>query len=141
MLERARQSLAEKRRAIETDLGGASALSTVQRDAVERLIEVDLMAQSLAAELLVSGIFTHRGKVRSAFAAFLQLLDRWQRLAVLVGVERRAKPIDLAHLLSRRQRPQDSSGALASPAITPDTGDALEAGPDGDATSSSGGLT
>jgi hypothetical protein len=136
VLSEARAALAEKRTSIEADLGGADALSTVRRDAVERLLEADVMLQSVANGLLAKGLFTPRGKTRAAFGAFLQLLDRWQRLAVLVGLERRSKRVasldDVARdILARRaERPAEASTASDDANVDPAVVDLPTSQPD-----------
>ncbi|MGE0361461.1 MAG: hypothetical protein AB7H93_12160 [Vicinamibacterales bacterium] len=85
--------LAEKREAIEQDLGGADALTELQRDLIERYTQLELIAHRLA-EVVVAAPLTAKGAKRAALSAFLAVTDRQQRLAMTLGLERRSRPIN-----------------------------------------------
>jgi hypothetical protein len=60
----------------------------------------DLLIESMAANLEVGGILTAKGKARAAVKLLLALMDRRLRLATTLGLERRARHVDLARKLS-----------------------------------------
>src|SRR5437773_10109100 len=65
----AADALAEQRKEIETDLGGADALTRIQRDLVGRYVETTSMASWLAGNLVATGVLTARGRARQALNA------------------------------------------------------------------------
>lgn len=79
------------RAALETDQGGRDDLPTIRAGYVQRLTEAEALCRLLGADLLARGIFTKRGRTRSTFAAFLQAVATWDRLAQRLGMERRQK--------------------------------------------------
>lgn len=85
--------LAEKRAAIEADLGGAEALTELTRDLIARYVQMELVAERLAT-VVVAAPLTAKGAKRAALAAFLAVTDRQQRLALTLGLERRSRPIN-----------------------------------------------
>ena len=87
-------ALAEQRQEIETDLGGPGELTRIQRDLVGRYVETASMATWLAGNLVADGVLTARGRARQALNAYLGLLDRQHKLAVALGLERRARHVD-----------------------------------------------
>jgi hypothetical protein len=80
LLDEARAWLLEKAQALEADRQ-----HIVMRDSHERYLELDLLTRHLAARLMAEGVFTHRGRVRSTFGAYLQVVDRWHRTATLLN--------------------------------------------------------
>ena len=91
-----RATLAAKRAAIASDLGGEGNLTQLQRDLIDRYVEVDTVADYLAGTLVATGALTPRGRSRAALTAYLQVLDRQHRLASALGLRRQAKDLDLA---------------------------------------------
>lgn len=87
-----RQTVEEFRAAVIADRGGASELSTLEAAYIRRLSEVETVTRLLAADLAQRGLTTAKGRVRSTFSRWLEALDRWDRLAQRVGVQRVAKP-------------------------------------------------
>ena len=85
--------LAEKRTAIEADLGGAEALTELTRDLIARYVQLEMVASTLAANVVTAPL-TAKGARRAALAAFLAVTDRQQRLAMTLGLERRSRPIN-----------------------------------------------
>lgn len=83
--------MVEFRQAVEADQGGADQLSAIAAGYVRRLTELETIAQLLAGDLAARGLFTARGRMRSTYAAFLQTLDRWDRYAKTLGLERKSK--------------------------------------------------
>lgn len=100
----ARAALAEQRRAIEDDLGGADGLSQVTRDLIGRYCELRLIADFLAHQLATVGPLTGKGRTRAATTAYLAVVDRQNRLALTLGLERKAKRVpSLAEVMDGRQ--------------------------------------
>lgn len=106
----AAQDLRER---LERDRGGADALSEVKRLAVGHLAEAELVLSHLGNDIARKGLMTPGGRMRPAFGAWCQALDRWQRLAGLVGLERVTKdatPTIEAWLTSIESTAQDGAG-------------------------------
>ena len=85
--------LAEKRAEIERDLGGVENLSVLARDLASRYLELCTVADYLGGKLVTQGPLTPKGNQRAALSAYLGVVDRLHRLAMALGLERRAKPI------------------------------------------------
>lgn len=88
-----RLSVEDFRDGIVRDLGGAEELSTIMHGHVRRLGELETTCRLLASHLAQHGIFTPRGRVRSAYTQWLLTLDRWQKVAERIGVERKLKSV------------------------------------------------
>jgi hypothetical protein len=84
--------LRERRETLQRDLGGE--LGLVKADSADAYLVTVLLTESLAQNLLAHGVLTPKGKTRAAMSAFLQVLDRQVKLATLLGLERRTKPVD-----------------------------------------------
>ena len=79
----------ERRAEIVRDLGEElSALAVGQVDAYVRL---EIVSDFLWSNLVDQGVLTGKGRQRAALSAWLQVVDRQHRLAVALGLERRAK--------------------------------------------------
>ena len=94
LLEVPELALAHRERtdALVTDLGGIAGLSVSAAALVAELARLQLVTESLGADVLRHGVLTGRGRTRAAVSIYLQVLDRQQKLAQLLGLERRAKP-------------------------------------------------
>ena len=117
-----REALDEKRAAIASDLGGEDTLSQLQRDVLDRYLDLDGLAAFQAAELSRNGMVTAKGHARALFSAFLQTTDRQVKLAQLLGLERRERQVDsIADYLDRlsheagQARPVDAGEAIVEP--------------------------
>ena len=100
----ARAVLAEQRKAIEDDLGGNEALSALTRDLIGRYVELRLVADFLGHQLATVGPLTGKGRQRAALTAYLAVIDRLNRLALSLGLERKAKRVpSLAEVLDERR--------------------------------------
>jgi hypothetical protein len=84
-----RDELAAFRAALMADQGGASELTAIRAGYVQRLSEVEACLRLLAEDLRTRGLMTKRGRVRSTYDKLLQTIDRWDRLAQRLGMERR----------------------------------------------------
>jgi hypothetical protein len=88
-----RLSIDDFREGIVRDLGGAEELSTIMHGHVRRLAELETTCRLLAGHLAQHGIFTPRGRVRSAYTQWLLTVDRWQKVAERIGIERKLKSV------------------------------------------------
>ena len=97
---------AEEVAAIETDLGGAAELSALQHASVREAARLEVILGALGGELLDHGVLTGKGKCRAATTIYLQVLDRFVRVAATLGLERKAKqiPTDPAAYLAQLQQ-------------------------------------
>ncbi len=84
-------AIAGKREELLKHLGGEP--SMIQADLVTDYARVDILIESVAANIEVGGIFTPKGSARAAVSLLLTLLDRRLRLATTLGIERKAKPV------------------------------------------------
>jgi hypothetical protein len=82
------------RSALEADQGGREELTTICNGYVGRLTEVEGLCRLLRADLMEHGIFTKKRRVRSTFAAFLTAVEKWDRLAQRLGMERRTRRVN-----------------------------------------------
>lgn len=89
----AAQALAERREAIQEDLGGQEQLSTIAQDTVERYVVGEALLQWMEKNLLAEGVLTGKGKRRAMHSAYLQQLDRVARLGALLGLEREPREV------------------------------------------------
>lgn len=87
-------ALRERQNEIENDLGGSDKLSALARDLVGRYLQLDLHASFLATLLQRAGALTGKGRTRAALSAWLSIIDRQERIAARLGIERRAKPVE-----------------------------------------------
>jgi hypothetical protein len=90
----AREALAERVAAIVADLGGAEALTALADGMVERHARLELVDDYLFANVQRLGPLTGKGRTRAALTAWLAVVDRLQKSAMALGLERRAKPVN-----------------------------------------------
>lgn len=81
-----------KRDEIIRDLGGD--LAIIKSDLVTDYARTDVLIESVARNIEVGGIFTPKGSSRAAVTLLLSLMDRRQRLAQALGLERHVKPVN-----------------------------------------------
>lgn len=79
--------------AITADLGGMSQLSAVQVPLVAELARLQLVTDSLGADVLARGTMTGKGRTRAAVTLWLTCVEKQQRLAQLLGLERRSRSL------------------------------------------------
>ena len=77
---------------ITADLGGENELSALQRASVREVARLEVIVAALGNELLEGGVLTPKGAGRSATFVYLQVLDRFMKMAGTVGLQRRPKP-------------------------------------------------
>lgn len=58
-----------------------------------RLTELETVARLLASDLAQRGLLTAKGRVRSSVSKWLEVLDRWDRFAQRIGVDRRPRQV------------------------------------------------
>ncbi|SRR5712692_2038337 len=103
-----RQSSNELVEGIVSDLGGLDNLTAIQRGYIELLRDTNICRQLLVGHLIERGLFTPRHRVRSAYSKLLETIDRWDRLAMRLGTDRRAKQVPTidefaAHVLEHQR--------------------------------------
>lgn len=79
--------------AIVADLGGLEALTTVAAGMVERHARLELVDDYLFSNVQRLGPLTGKGRTRAALTAWLAVVDRLQKSAMVLGLERRARKI------------------------------------------------
>ena len=90
----ARAALKDRVAAIVGDLGGPDVLSTLAAGQVERHARLELVDAYLWANLERLGPLTGKGRTRAALTAWLQVVDRLQKSAMALGLERRQRPVN-----------------------------------------------
>lgn len=95
-------AIAGKREEIAQHLGGEPSL--IQSDLVTDYARLDVLIESVAANIEVGGIFTPKGRSRAAVTLLLALMDRRLRLATTLGIERKTKQIDLAQVFAKQEQ-------------------------------------
>jgi hypothetical protein len=76
-----------------TDRGGADQLSAIEGAYCRRLAELEAVVRLLAADLAQRGLTTPKGRVRGTFNRWLEALDRWDKYATRLGIERKARQV------------------------------------------------
>ena len=84
-------AVAAARAELRDDLGD---VGVIKASAADRFVELDAIANYLSGRLQVEGPLTAKGRTRALLSAYLSVVDRQVKLAQLLGVERRAKPVD-----------------------------------------------
>lgn len=92
--EELREYVTQLKAGIVADLGGEAALSTLERAYVDRLGDVEITLQLLAADIARRGLLTHNGGVRRVYERLLSGIDRWDRLAQRIGLARRTRHVE-----------------------------------------------
>lgn len=90
----ARAALAERTSAIVADLGGHEALTALAAGMVERHARLELVADYLFENVQRLGPLTGKGRTRAALTAWLAVVDRLQKSAMALGLERKSKPVN-----------------------------------------------
>lgn len=79
--------------AIVRDLGGDDVISALLGGQVERHVKLELVEATLWANLQAHGTLTGKGATRAAANLWLQVVDRIQKSAAAMGLERRARKV------------------------------------------------
>lgn len=90
------------------DRGGQDALSTIERGYVGNLATVATMLRLLTDDISARGMFTRGGTPRRSYTAYLAGVDRYDRLAQRIGVERRARRLNIAQQFAEYHREQST---------------------------------
>ena len=96
-----------------SDLGGSEAVGVVKRNLAMRFVQLTVIADTLADNLVRNGILTPKGKQRAALTVYLLVVDRLARLATPLGLERHVKRVPSIQdfLAQRHQHPNTPEGA------------------------------
>ena len=96
LLERAdvQAAMQSERDAVERDLGGDP--TTIKSNLTTAYVQAKTIRESMFEQMSRTGV---KGQ---AFARFLAVLDREMRLAALLGLERKAKPMDTIAAIMRQ---------------------------------------
>jgi hypothetical protein len=87
-----------------SDLGGDSELSTLERSYVRKLGDLEITIRLATSDIARAGMLTPGGRVRDSYTALLSGIDRFDRLAMRLGLKRRAKPAaTLAEVLAAHE--------------------------------------
>ena len=105
-----RSALAEKHAAILADLGGEAQCSQLQLDLLDRYLELDTVASWLGGHLVADGPLTAKGRARAALSAYISVVDRVQRVATALGLDRQQKRVSLAEYIASRPESPDADG-------------------------------
>lgn len=90
----ARAALSERVNAIVSDLGGPDALSAIAVGQVQRHARLELVDGFLWANLQQHGPLTGKGRTRACLVAWLSVVDRLQKSAMALGLDRRSRHVD-----------------------------------------------
>jgi len=88
-----RQNADELIAGILVDLGGVDELSTLEKETVRMLADVQISARLLMNEMATNGLFTPGRNVRQVYDKWLQAVDRFDRLSQRLGLGRRARSV------------------------------------------------
>ena len=104
--EAVRAELEAIRAGVVADQGGDAELSTLRAELVDRVVSTIGVCKLLERDLAERGPFTPRGRVRSVYTAWLQAVDRLDRLSSRLGLDRRAArvPTLSSYLAERKER-------------------------------------
>jgi hypothetical protein len=69
-------------------------LSTLEHAYIEKLGDIDVTIRLLTSDIAANGLLTPGGKVRHVYDRLLAGLAAFDRYAVRIGVERRAKRVE-----------------------------------------------
>lgn len=87
-----------------SDQGGPSELTAIRGGYVRRLTDVEAMLHICAKDITTKGFFTAGGAARATVNTFMSLLDRWDKLASKLGMDRRQKRVaSLEDFLTQRE--------------------------------------
>lgn len=89
---------------ITVDRGGAADLTTLERSYIQKTGSLEICLHILVNDIATNGLLTPGGKVRDVYDKLLAGLDRFDRYAQRIGIERKAKRVDLARVLSGLDR-------------------------------------
>jgi hypothetical protein len=91
--ETLRQSADDMAAGIIADKGGVENLTTLQREFINQLRNLRIMADLLAHDLVARGLHTKSGRVRSSHSKLLETLDRLYRFGQAIGPGREPRQV------------------------------------------------
>ncbi len=97
-----RVTVEEFREPVISDQGGLEELSAVRAGLARVLVDCEIARRLLMNEVVRRGIDSRPG--RAALQLWLAATDRWVRVAVTLGIERRAREIPFARTADARAR-------------------------------------
>jgi hypothetical protein len=92
------------REGVIADRGGESELSTLEHSYIEKLGDIDVTIRLLTRDIATNGLLMPSGRVRDVYDKLLAGLAAFDRYAQRIGLERRAKHIDLAAAFAAQER-------------------------------------
>ena|SRR5579872_3023507 len=102
-----RHHLRQRVDAIVADLGGD--VGEVRREMIERFVELTAVADHLIENIIDHGVLTAKGRGRAASSSYLSVIDRLERLARTIGLERRRKHLTFAEQLRQAARENEAA--------------------------------
>lgn len=87
------------------DQGGVDELSAVRAGLCRMLVDAEVGRRLLMQQVVKHGIDSKPG--RAAYDRLLATMDRWQRVAVAIGVERKQRPVTFAQAVVHASRTTD----------------------------------
>lgn len=97
-----RVSVDEFRDALIADQGGLDELSAIRAGLCRVLVDCEVGRRLLMTEVVKKGIDSKPG--RAAYDRLLNTIDRWQRIAAMLGLSRRARPVSPSEALMREPK-------------------------------------
>jgi hypothetical protein len=79
---------------VTSDLGGAEQLSAIKKRYITRLAQLDTILSLTMGDMAIRGMLTPQGKMRSTAEAFFKAIDRFDKIARQLGIERLSKKIN-----------------------------------------------
>jgi hypothetical protein len=89
----ARQARQERIERMLVDLGGADELSQLSLGLVDRAAQLSVMLDTYEQDFERRGMWTATGRQRASVTVYLAILDRYDKLAMRLGLERRKKDV------------------------------------------------
>jgi hypothetical protein len=98
-------SFTEEHKQLLDDLGGDASLTVTLRGLAKRHGELSVIADTIVTNLLQYGVLSTKGRQRAALSAYLNVVDRLNKLAAQLGLERKQKPVpSIEDFLRERQK-------------------------------------
>jgi hypothetical protein len=75
------------------DKGGIENCSTLLREYIQQTRNIRVVLDLLSRDMVENGLFTQKKRVRNVFLRWLETLDRFDRFATKVGLDREARQV------------------------------------------------
>lgn len=105
------ESVEALRAGVVSDRGGASELSTLEHSYVAKLGDIEIAIRLLTEDIATHGLLTPSGRVRDSYEKLLAGLAAFDRYAQRIGLERRARRLDLAQAFAEQERERERERA------------------------------